>query len=88
MSDACLTGMAIGLWRTTRSSSLTEQGSYGCGAAKASIRLDGRSTIAVSLDHGVLGRAGDSDGGANRHALDEAAQDLGSLLGAEPIRPY
>jgi hypothetical protein len=33
MSDACLTGMAFGLWRTTRSSSLTEQGSYGGGAA-------------------------------------------------------
>jgi hypothetical protein len=33
MSDACLSGMAFGLWRTTRSSSLTEQGSSGCGAA-------------------------------------------------------
>jgi hypothetical protein len=33
MSDACLTGMAFGLWRTTLSSGLTEQGSYGGGAA-------------------------------------------------------
>jgi hypothetical protein len=27
MSDACLAGMAFGLWRTTRSSGLAEQGS-------------------------------------------------------------
>jgi hypothetical protein len=37
------------------------------------------------LDHGVLGRAGHADGGADRVALDQAGNDAGSFLGAQSV---
>ncbi len=45
----------------------------------------GRTQVNQQLRGRVLGGAGHSHGGTDRHALGEAPDDAGSLLGAEPI---
>jgi hypothetical protein len=53
MSDVCLIGMAFGLWRTTRSSGLSEQGLYG-GAAELRLwcRTDPIARKIATLERG------------------------------------
>jgi hypothetical protein len=45
----------------------------------------GLSEIAQELENGHLGRARHAAGGVDRGALDEAADDLSALLGAQAV---